>query len=335
MCRILLLVLTSLLAFPLLANVPSVKIRVPVSKAIRVGDVNNFIAAYTEHGLQVNSVLRPRGYRLLHVAAREGSLEIVKHLIDSGAEVNATTEYDTTPLDEATSKEVIELLEQAGATYGEGFRIGVVPTWRDIPDTLDLRAALFAAAEEGATEEVVRLLALDGTNISAKDNEGWTALMYAALEGNTEIVKLLLERDANIETQDNNGWTALMIAAGGGNTEIVELLLERDANIEAKDNHGWTALMYAALEGNTEIVNLLLERDANIETQDNNGWTALMIAARWGNIEIVELLLERGADINAKNDDGWTALMCAARWGNKKIVELLLEHKAKVEARDK
>ena len=321
------LVLTSLLAFPLLATLqlPSATIRVAIVKTIRADNVNAFATALAKYGLHVNSVLQTRGYTLLHVAVMEGSPKIVEHLIKNGAEVNVTNAYDATPLDEVPygNIEVAALLKQAGATYGEVFRIGVVPTGHgggtldrgdtllDIataeasPEIVDYltNAALFAAAKEGAIEEVVRLLARDGINIEARDDNdnGLTALMLAARWGKTEVVKLLLDRGADIETKDNNGQTALMLATQSGNTEIVELLLDRDANIEAKNYHGNTALMLAAGRGNTEIVKLLLDRGADIEAKEYNGRTALMLAELNENTKIVELLLEHKAKVEAKN----------------------------------
>ena len=63
------LVLTSLLTFPLLATplkLPSAKIRMAVSKAIRAGDAKVLATVLDEHGLQVNSV--PLGRRIYGVA---------------------------------------------------------------------------------------------------------------------------------------------------------------------------------------------------------------------------------------------------------------------------
>ncbi|MEM7594691.1 MAG: ankyrin repeat domain-containing protein [Cyanobacteria bacterium P01_A01_bin.83] len=46
--------------------------------------------------------------------------------------------------------------------------------------------------------------------INIKDNEGKTALMYAAKDkDNLEKVKLLIEFGADINTKDNDGNTAL------------------------------------------------------------------------------------------------------------------------------
>ena len=170
-----------------------------VSKAIRAGDAKVLATVLAEHGLQVNSVLRAGGYTVLHDAVVEGPPKIVDYLLTHGAEVNVANEYGDTPLDEATAfdkTETIALLQQAGATQGEGFRIKAAPTATgDHPPANTLNAELHTAAREGNTEEVERLLDR-GVNIEAKDNMGWTPLLLAAQEGNTETVELLLDRGA-------------------------------------------------------------------------------------------------------------------------------------------
>ncbi len=296
------LVLTSLLTFPLLATplkLPSAKIRMAVSKAIRAGDAKVLATVLAEHELQVDSVLWAGGYTVLHDAVVEGPPKIVEYLLTPGAEVNIADEYGNTPLDEATAfakQETIALLQQAGATHGEGFRIKAAPTATgDHIPTNTLNADLRTAAKEGNTEEVERLLDR-GANIEAKDTYGRTPLMFAAKYGKTETVKLLMDRGANIEAKNNMGRTPLMIAAWRGDTETVELLLDHEANIEATDNSGgWTPLMLAALWGETETVELLLNREANIEAKNTYGRTPLLIAALWGETETVELLIKHGA----------------------------------------
>ena len=102
----------------------------------------------------------------------------------------------------------------------------------------------------GKVEEAIK----DGANVNAKDNDGNTALMWAAYNGHTERVKLLIEHGANINAKDNDGETALMQAAFYGYIEIVKLLLEYGASVNDKDNEGWTALEWTR---NTQIADLL------------------------------------------------------------------------------
>jgi ankyrin repeat protein len=69
--------------------------------------------------------------------------------------------------------------------------------------------------------------------VSARDNYGGTALIYAANHG-YEMVEALLTKGADVNAKANNGSTALMAAAQTGHIEIVEALLARGADVNAK-----------------------------------------------------------------------------------------------------
>ena len=69
-------------------------------------------------------------------------------------------------------------------------------------------------------EEAIR----NGANVNARNNEGSTALMLAALFERTEIVIVLLQNGAYVNAMNNNGDTDLIWATGFGSTEIVNLL---------------------------------------------------------------------------------------------------------------
>ena len=199
--------------------------------------------------------------------------------------------------------------------------------------------ALHFAALYGYAETVKALIAAKA-NLEAKDNNDWTALHFAAYFGRTETVKILaqalIEVGAKLEAKDNSyGWTALHIAATKGHSEIVKTLIDLGANLEAKDNsYGWTALHFAAQNGHTETVKALIAAKANLEAKDNKEYTALHFAARNGNTETVEALIERGAKLEAKNNDDCTALHIAARNGHTETVKVLIAAKAKLDAKN-
>ena len=65
-------------------------------------------------------------------------------------------------------------------------------------------------------------------------------LLAAATNGDAAAAGELLQKGANIEAKDNLGWTPLIWAAYQGRTDVVTLLLEKGANIEAKGNAGQT-----------------------------------------------------------------------------------------------
>ncbi|KAH6903931.1 hypothetical protein BKA70DRAFT_1154855 [Coprinopsis sp. MPI-PUGE-AT-0042] len=203
----------------------------------------------------------------------------------------------------------------------------------NVHTTIYRASPLMLAAKVGnlaCAKALLSLLGVDapGIDINAQDNNGWTALIYAARRGHTPVLKLLCEVPGiDINTADNRGQTALIHAVDEGNTEAAKLLIGLPGiDVNATENHGWTALMHAA-EGNfTEVVKLLCEVPGiDINAVSDNGWTALTCAAYWGHTEAAKLLLDApGIDITVVDKQGKTALSHALERGRKEIADLLL-----------
>jgi ankyrin repeat protein len=266
--------------------------------------------------------LNRNGMPGLIIAAGSGHEEVVRLLLDRGADVAAKTEYGWTALHwaaESGHEAVMRLLLDQGADIAAKDERG--------------RTALHWAAENGH-EAVVRLLLDQGADIAAKDGEGRTALHWAAESGHEAVVRLLLDQGADVAANDGEGWTALHCAAGSGHEAVVRLLLDQGADVAAKDGEGWTALHCAAENGHEAVVRLLLDQGADVAAKDGNGWTALHSAAGKGHEAVVRLLLDQGADVAAKDEDGWTALHSAAGSGHEAVVRLLLDRGADVAAKD-
>ena len=169
-------------------------------------------------------------------------------------------------------------------------------------------------------------------DVSAKDDEGWTPLHYAAEMGNTEFIPLLLSNGANIEEVDNKGRTALHHAMES--LETMKVLVRHGADINAKDNMGSTALHWAARSSYTwEMVKWMVELGADVNARDNDGSTALLsAAARFGKRDTLKWLVEPGADVNARDNEGRTVLHRSSHtW---EMVKWLVKLGADVNAKD-
>lgn len=149
-------------------------------------------------------------------------------------------------------------------------------------------------------------------------------LRKSGLEGDISMVKELLDRNVNVNALDQDGRTALMFAAFNGHLEIVKSLYEKGAKINLQDYVGRTALMFASSGKFPETVNFLLEEgaDANlVDTEEN--FTAIMFAASEGNMEVVKVLLKFKADPNLKDVDGETAEIFARTNGHIEVADYL------------
>jgi ankyrin repeat protein len=186
-----------------------------------------------KEGADLDSAVRmSEGETALIIASTEGHTEIVRLLIEKGADIKAIDTFDRTALIMAAASgwtEIVKILLENGAD---------INAKDDTGDT-----ALMWAVNQ---PETIKLLLENGADVNAKEIfQGETALMMATTHGQIEVVKLLLEKGANINEKNFKGGTSLMLAAGRGETEIVELLLERGAEVNARDKNGLTALQSA------------------------------------------------------------------------------------------
>jgi len=246
----------------------------------------------------------------LHHAAGFGSLEIMRFLLDHGADVNAVNKRKSTPLFWSLNDEAkVRLLVDRGADVNAKL--------------IDGRSAAYLAASMGNALPVLRLLLDKGADPNARTLTGMTPLI-AACRNNIDVARLLIERKADVMALNAAGGTALMAAAQTGRSELVKLLLDKGADPNAATKRNETALTEAATAGNEETVRLLIEKGAKVNIQDIRGYSPLLYAAGSDTMPagVVKLLLAKGADRSMKGD-GETAAMLAAKRGDTEVARLL------------
>jgi len=90
-------------------------------------------------------------------------------------------------------------------------------------------------------------------------NSGGATLLHEACRNkrSADVVKLLLSRGSEVNAKDNNGYTPLHIAALNGCYDIIKILIESGADKNAKDNDGNTPYDRAVWVQQTGVYELL------------------------------------------------------------------------------
>ncbi|XP_064402664.1 uncharacterized protein LOC135348400 isoform X9 [Halichondria panicea] len=279
---------------------------------------SDVVKVLIEKGAQVNIQLND-GRSALMIASQYGHSDVVKILIEKGAQVNIQLNDGRSALMIASQNghsDVVKILIEKGAQVNMQKNDG----W----------SALMIASENGHSD-VIKILIEKGAQVNMQNNDGWSALMIASQNGHSDVVKILIEKRAQVNMQNNDGFSALMIAASqNGHSDVVKVLIEKGAQVNMQDNNGRSALMIASHNGHSDVVKLLIEKGAQVNMQTNNGWSALMIASQNGHSDVVKVFIEKGAQVNMQNNNGWSALMTASRNGHSDVVKVFIEKGAQV-----
>jgi ankyrin repeat protein len=254
---------------------------------ITAGDVDGVrTAVQSSPGLLTRTVERDgqSGWTPLHLAVADGQPDVVRVLVEAGADVTARTEFNRTPLHVALQlrPELVPLLRELGAQVD-------APSAAYLGDVDQLAHHLDAGADPGDRASGVDLLS------------------WAAFGGAAPTAELLLERGADANTG------ALQFAAGGARLELVRLLLKAGADVNRRDPSTGRTPLHAAVaafpaDDAPEIVRALLAAGADVNATTTDGASALdmshVAAARHrrndagqatGNDALAELLVAHGA----------------------------------------
>jgi ankyrin repeat protein len=164
------------------------------------------------------------GTPLITVAARAGSLEVLRYLISAGADVNARTPAGETPM---------------------------------------MLAAYFSddgAPSSQRHELAVRMLVAAGASVE-NETHNYSPLAYAAYQGRQQTVRFLLERGARVDTEVEEGVayvnTPLMMAVMMGHMDTALLLLDAGADARIRIKDGPTARDLATKYRHERLAQLL------------------------------------------------------------------------------
>lgn len=171
------------------------------------------------------------------------------------------------------------------------------------------------------------------SNPDEKDNSGKTLLMKAAQAGNVEKIRQLLYSNANVNLKDNDGWTALMYAVRYSESyECVEELLQAGADSTIRNNYGSSAIILSACYNkNSKILKKLFEK---YKSSDKEVLKAMIFLLTEHNISeeqqlsMLQIFMDESVPLNVLYE-GKTPLMYAASFGNStKLIKMLLDNQA-------
>jgi ankyrin repeat protein len=243
--------------------------------AAREGSVDA-IRTLIEKGADKGSV-DPEGFSPLHLAIMNAHFDAAATLIDGGADVNQMARGGQSPL--------FALVDMRSLlwTYNRP-----TPRAENDMDTMELAKVMIARGakvDAPLTGRIGRPLGGGGAPIAGK---GATAFLRASVVSDLPMMRLLLEHGANPKVTTENGDNALLAVAG----------------------HRWddntmrpaVTLGFATEDDSVEAVKMLLDLGLDVNAADKQGFTAVHGASERGANRVLQLLVDNGARLDVMSE---------------------------------
>jgi len=279
---------------------------------------------YSDKNVKPNN---EKSLSFLHIAASIGNFNVMRLLVDHGADVEAKDSRGMTPI-----------FVLAAIGHIETMKLFVKELKANVEARNNgERTPIFLAVHEEKIDIIKCLKKEFDASILVRDKQGMSPMECAAAGGKIESIKCLNDLDDRLDakqkkkivTTDKNrdGKTPIFFAAERGKIEAIKCLHDLGADVNATDNNDATPLFGAAVAGEAKAIKCLHDLGADINEKvpgkpGNGNATAVFMAAMSGQLESIKCLIALGADINIEAL-GMTPLGVAVKGGHTEVAEYL------------
>ncbi|CAF3150767.1 unnamed protein product [Rotaria sp. Silwood2] len=317
---------------------------------------------------QINAQDSVTGHTPLYCAARACNVEAVSYLTEQGAEPDLKQRFGSTALHVAAfygHPEVVRCLLESGADYCQYNANNHLAEDESYDD--DVKRCFTELKQNPYVQAAANQLDWFKNNIGHISQHvdyqyyslRQTLLHCASKKGHKDLVRWLVkERAANLDIVDINLNSALHLAAYAGHHSIVKYLLAHGADTLLINKWGMTAEQESLMHGKSMTKHFQSMRDHDMfkmaadgtdwwfryhfgakspDAMNDAGVSLLYVACRNGRKSVAKWLIKKGADINLQIQDESksTPLHAAAYHNHVSTVALLLNHGANTNIRNK
>ncbi|KAK1938749.1 Ankyrin-3 [Phytophthora citrophthora] len=254
------------------------------------------------------------GASAIHTAAWEGSLDIMRFLLESGQDPDVGDDSGLTPI-------MVAILRLNLMTMRCVFRDGVAVRRNTV---IDCRQEQEQQVQILLKE--IKLLLQFGATVDARSKDGKTALHCSTGDDAYEVAKFLLDTDAVRDAQDELGRTPLFYCIEEDGLLVTDMLLSRGANIDLDDKDGISPLKLVLQRKNLSVLQLFLNHYQCVETSTRRdfGTAILLQAVEYRAEDVVRYIVENEyASVVVRNEKGETPIHRAIKQNNPTLIELL------------
>ncbi|CAM1361602.1 ankyrin repeat domain-containing protein [Tenacibaculum xiamenense] len=258
-------------------------------------------------------------------AAYKGNKDLVKHLLELGADPNFSSSRGTNMLLMAAIGGV-----EDKSIYDLIFSYGIEPSHKNKSGA---NALMVLSGSKAKDLSIFQYFLDKGVSIKCEDNDGNNLFNYAARGGNLNVMKLWVNKGVSYKTINKKGENPVLFASYGRRRRTLDMEVfnylsnELKMEIDMVNWEGKSPLHLASRRATPELLDFFISKGVSPNQVDENGNIALINSVS-SKTENLEKLLPHTNNINHKNNKGESALTLSIMRRSKKAFDILIEKKA-------
>eukprot|EP00298_Acanthocystis_sp_HF-20_P011924 c19638_g1_i1.p1 GENE.c19638_g1_i1~~c19638_g1_i1.p1 ORF type:complete len:605 (-),score=171.38 c19638_g1_i1:180-1994(-) len=246
-------------------------------------ELNEYFKNATNEEKNVINEFDSHGYTMVHLAAKNGSIEQLKILECNGGIFDKMTK----------NNEVCSAIHLAAASgqlevirfLVENHKIDI-----NLQDALGYTPIAYAAMSSHL--HLISPLIQLGADINTKNKEGRGLAHLASAMNSIQLLRVLFELGMNInQVEDESGHSPLTVASSCGYPYALAYLIHHGGDFKKADGKGITPLHWACTSDNISCVTLLVSLGADLNALNSRNETPFHIACRLGSYATVDYFL--------------------------------------------
>jgi len=189
--------------------------------------------------------------KLIHYICRFSTPELIKYIIDKGANTECYTNEGWKPIHIICRNSTPELIKYI-IDKGVDLECADIYGWKPIHIICRY-----------STPELIKYIIDKDVDLECSNNNGWKPIHFICRYSTSEMIKYIIDKGANTECSNNDGWKPIHFICRYSTPELIKYIIDKGVDLECSAINGWKPIHFICQYSIFESIKYIIDKGIN------------------------------------------------------------------------